>query len=32
VEPSTGQVITEDELEASLTRIQEEAKQNGVAA
>jgi len=31
VEPSTGQVITEDELEASLTRIREEAKQNGVA-
>ena len=31
VEPSTGQVITEDELEASLTRIQEEAA-NGEAA
>src|SRR6056297_3651264 len=31
VEPSTGQVITVDELEASLTRIREEAKQNGVA-
>jgi thioredoxin reductase/Fe-S-cluster-containing hydrogenase component 2 len=31
VEPNTGQVITVDELEASLTRIQEEAS-NGQAA
>ena len=31
VEPNTGQVITEDELEASLTRIQEEAA-NGQSA